>query len=112
MYKRQELLPNSIKKVDYPHRVLVRKLEENYEQLSNPSGQKPPEHLKLLVKSEFIKNGGAVTPMEYELLSTISDFNLVKDIYEHSELFEFEITELLVSLRKKEALKVVEVKEG
>ena len=107
-----ELLSNSIKKIDYPHNVLVRKLEENFKQLSNPSGQKPPEHLKLLIKSEFVKSGGEVTPMEYKLLSTISDYNLVKDIYEHSELFEFEITELLVNLRQKDALKVVEVKEG
>lgn len=105
-----ELLSASLKKVDYPNEVLKRKIEENIGKLNGMSSQRPPDDLKLFIKPEFIKNGGDVSHHEYKVLSVISDNNLVKDIYKNCDLFEFEITDALVSLRKKEALKVIEFK--
>lgn len=105
-----ERLDKSVKKLSYPYLTLKRLLEEQYLSYRKSSESRPPDHLKLLIKPEFIKGGGEVTPKEYSLLAVISDNNLVKDIYEQSELFDHEITELLVNLRKKDALKVVEVK--
>jgi hypothetical protein len=40
-------------------------------------------------------------------MCTISDYSDVSEIYKNSKLLDFEITNALVNLRKKDALKVV-----
>lgn len=105
-----ELLSFSDKKLDYPHQVLVKKLHEFSKQMKEADKNRPPDNLKLLINQEFISDGGEVSPIEYDLLCTISDYNLVKDIYQNSKMFDHEITEVLVNLRKKNALRVIEIK--
>jgi hypothetical protein len=105
-----ELLSLEKKKIDYPHLVLIKKIEENLRQLEKTDSNRPPDNLKLLIDPAFVIDGAGVSPDEYSLLCTISDYNLVHDIYEHSDMFDHEITETLVNLRKKQALKVIEVK--
>ena len=87
-----ELLAIDKKKIDFPHLVIIRKITEGFEQAAKSSSNRPPDKLKLRINSAFIRNGGEVSPAEYALLCTISDYNLVKDIYHYSELFDYEIT--------------------
>ena len=68
---------------------------------------KPPENLRLVISPDFIPRGEDVSYSEFEVLTVISDFNKVSDIYKESPLLEFQTINSLVSLRKKGALKVV-----
>lgn len=105
-----ELLDSSLKKIDYPFKTLKKKMQEHFLLLQKTDTNRPPDNLKLKIKTEFIKSGTYIDPKEYSLLCVISDHNEVSEIYQESELFDYEITDLLVKLRKKNALKVIEKK--
>jgi hypothetical protein len=49
----------------------------------------------------------AVSPEEFEVLVTLTEWNSPNDIYRHCQLLDHEITLALVSLRKKGALKII-----
>ena len=68
---------------------------------------KPPEHIKLAIIPDFIWEGGPLEWEEFEVLCIVSNYSLVSEIYDQGSLFDFEITQGLVSLRKKNALKVL-----
>ncbi len=68
---------------------------------------RPPNHLKLLVNPEIIINEETLTPEEFGILITLTEFSKVIDVYQVSNFLEFEITNALVSLRKKKAILVV-----
>jgi hypothetical protein len=105
-----ELIDSREKKIARPFSILKRKLYEIAEKQKESKQNKPPGSLKLLVLPEFITSTEAVNSIEYSLMCTMSDYNLVSDIYKKSPLLDFEITNALVSLRKKNAIKVIEHK--
>ena len=67
---------------------------------------KPSMELRLVVVPEIILNQEVITPDEFDILSVLTEWSKVQDIYKYSRLMEFEITNALVSLRKKRAIKV------
>ncbi len=67
---------------------------------------KPPMNLKLLIDPEIIVNPEEITPEEFDILSILTEWCKVSDVYKYSRLMEFEVTNALVSLRKKRAIKV------
>ncbi len=71
---------------------------------------RPPENIKIVIDAEFLEDSLPVTPQEFEVLKTLTEWSSPKDLYENCQLFEHEITMALVSLRKKEGLKVVAVR--
>ena len=93
--------------IKYPFSVLKRKTAEIVTNYKEHRAQRPPMSLKLLVEPDFLKEGEDLSEIEYNLLCTLSDYNLVEDLYKHSPMLEYEITMALVSLRKKNALKVI-----
>lgn len=105
-----ELIDLSHVSIHYPYSVLKRKIAEVVEQFRASKANKPPENLKILIRSDFIDTGEEVNGLEFDLLNTITEFNRVKDIYQNSNLLDFEVTNSLVSLRKKNALTVVKNK--
>tara|TARA_Y100000590_G_scaffold469529_1_gene657852 strand:- start:289498 stop:290031 length:534 start_codon:yes stop_codon:yes gene_type:complete len=86
-------------------------LEEEFrnilEQTEKNKKLKPPGNKRVIVNSDFICRGANIEPKEFDVLCLISDFGKIQDIYENSFLYEFEVTNALVSLRKKGALKVL-----
>ena len=105
-----ELVDSADKKIHHPISVLKKKLSKIVEQWRESSAQKPPKNIKLMINPEFITKGEDVTSTEYDLMCTMSDYNLIEEIYKNSNLLDFEITNTLVSLRKKNALKVIQLK--
>ncbi|MEX0799284.1 MAG: hypothetical protein WEB87_05665 [Bacteriovoracaceae bacterium] len=97
----------SSKTIHFPFSVLKRKVAEIVSLYKENKDLKPPEGLKLLINPKFIEEGDAVTGEEYDLLCAISDYNTVKDIYKNCDLLDYQITNALVSLRKKKAITVV-----
>lgn len=102
-----ELVDIAKRQIHYPFGVLKRKIAEVVENYKTSKSSRPPENLKILIKSDFISDGEAITGEEFDLLCTLSDFNTVSDLYKHCKLLDYEITNSLVSLRKKNALTVV-----
>ncbi|MCF8058042.1 MAG: hypothetical protein K9K67_02000 [Bacteriovoracaceae bacterium] len=68
---------------------------------------RPPDHIRLLIDPDFIARGPNISFWEFEVLTVISDFNKVSDIFKESDLLEYQICNSLVSLRKKAAIKVL-----
>ncbi len=91
----------------YPYAVLKKKLKPLLERYKMAQKSKPAKHLKILLNASFLAEGEEVTANEYEAMLTISDYSKVEDIYKNSTLLDFEMTDALVSLRQKKALKVV-----
>lgn len=68
---------------------------------------RPPGHIRLLINPDFVARGPNISFWEYEILTVISDFNKVSDIFSESPLLEYQTVNALVNLRKKKALKVL-----
>ncbi len=81
--------------------------EKQYSSFLAAKKFRPPANLKLLINSEIIVNDEQITPEEFAVLSVITEFSRVDDVYQNCKLLEFEITNALVGLRKKRAIKVV-----
>ncbi len=70
--------------------------------------ERPPDHLFLKIKPAFVSGKEEILPPEFDLLCILSDSSMVKEIYQQSPYFEFEVTKTLISLRKKGALVVLQ----
>ncbi|WP_417336973.1 hypothetical protein [Halobacteriovorax marinus] len=68
---------------------------------------KPSMDLRLILDGDFISRGSEVSDSEFKLMNVLTEYSLVSDIYNNCDLYDFEITQVLVSLRKKKAIKVV-----
>ncbi|MBF0205792.1 MAG: hypothetical protein HQK53_02785 [Oligoflexia bacterium] len=66
--------------------------------------KRPPMDQRLAITKDFIWNGEKITPSEFDLLCIISDFGLIKDIYDNSPFISYETTQILLSLKNKNAL--------
>jgi hypothetical protein len=106
-----EIIDQRLETIHYPYSVLKRKIVEVIEKYRAAKLQKPPADLKILTEASFIASGEKVDATEFSLLKTLSDVNRVEDIYSKSPLIDYEITNALVSLRKKKALRVLKNKE-
>ncbi len=67
---------------------------------------KPAMGLRLVVDPEILVSSEDITPEEFDILSVLAEWCMVSDVYKYSKLMEFEITNALVGLRKKRAIKV------
>ncbi|MDC1174437.1 hypothetical protein OAT67_03535 [Bacteriovoracaceae bacterium] len=81
--------------------------ESEYNKFKSSTKLRPPADLKILIKSDFILEGDHISIREFDVLSLISDYNKVSEVYENSPLSENDITTILVSLRKMNALRVI-----
>ena len=67
---------------------------------------RPPGGIRLLVQKKFIVSGENINFQEFQVLCAITDCATVEEVYNVVEFHEYEITNALVSLRKKGAVKV------
>ena len=102
-----ELVEGLPRNIHYPYSVLKSKINKILEDYKFAAKNAPPSNIKLMVNPSFIKEGEAVTSNEYDVMMVLSDYNRVGDLYKNCHLMEFEITNALVSLRKKNAIKVL-----
>lgn len=102
-----ELIDVTKKNIQYPYSVIKNKLNDIIKKYQDAKEQKPPENLKLIIEPSFIANSTNISSEEFSLLCTMSDYNRVYEIYNNCDLLDYEITNALVSLRKKHAIKVI-----
>ena len=104
-----ELIDSIVNKINTPLGDLKRRLAELCERYIETAKQRPPSRVKLVARAEVIESKIDISPSEFSLLCTLSDYSLVDDVYQHNEMFDYEITEALGSLRQKEILKVIKL---
>lgn len=80
--------------------------QQLYQQYLTAKKLKPAPNLKLVIDPEVIVSPEQITPEEFDVLTVITEYCKVSDIYKQSKLLDFEVTNALVSLRKKRAIKV------
>ena len=68
---------------------------------------RPPMDLRVLVQKKFMLSGAEINFQEFQILCAITDCAAIEEVYSLVEFHEYEITNALVSLRKKRAVKVV-----
>lgn len=105
-----EIVSDRERKIDRPFSVLKRKMIEIAQKYEEAKKNRPPDNLKLLIIPDFLNREIEVNSAEFNLLCTLSDYNKVSDVYKHNPLLDYEITNALVGLRQKGAIKVVQEK--
>ncbi|MFP5490598.1 MAG: hypothetical protein ACLGG0_03810 [Bacteriovoracia bacterium] len=107
-----EIIEEKDRQIHYPYSVLKHKTDDVLKRFQAVSGKRPPDHVKLIAKAEFLEAQSEVSEAEFQVLCALSEWSSVKDLYQHCSLLDYEITEALVSLRQQEALSVVAPRTG
>jgi len=102
-----EIIDESDRQIHYPYSVLKAKTADVLKRYQAVAHLRPPPMVKILARSSFLDSDDEVTEAEFQVLCTLTEWNQVEDLYRHCPLLDYEITESLVSLRRKEALQVV-----
>ena len=102
-----EIVADIEQSIHFPFKNLKDKLSEIVAKYKELERHRPPRGIKILLNQEVISSDVEISDVEFELMCTISDINKVEEIYQTSELMDYEITKSLVDLRQKNALKVV-----
>jgi hypothetical protein len=102
-----EIVEASGRKIHFPFAVLKNKLGDVLKNYQESVKMRPPNHLKMVVDVSFLNKNKNLDQNEYEVLSTLTEWSLISDVYEKCQLLDHEITLSLVSLRKKGALKII-----
>lgn len=102
-----EVVEDKERQIHYPYAVIKNKMSDVVKQYRDSLKYRPPENVKILIDSEFMEDTLPVTPQEFDVLEVLTEWNSPFDIYQHCALLDHEITWALVSLRKKNALKII-----
>lgn len=86
---------------------------EAIEKYVKSSNQRPPSHLRLMIRSDFLSpNREELSDSEFRVLCTLTEWSKVEEIYRNCPLQDYEITEALVDLRHKEAIKTIAIRSS
>lgn len=102
-----EVVEDKERQIHYPYAVLKNKMADVIKNYRESLKFRPPENVKILIDAAFLDDTLPVSPEEYSVLETLSEYNTAYDVYQHCQLLDHEITWALVGLRKKGALKIV-----
>jgi hypothetical protein len=102
-----EVVDEKERQIHYPYPVIKNRMSESLKLYQESLKFKPPENVKLLIDGQFLREVTPVTPQEFDVLETLTEWTRASDIYQYCPLLEHEITWALVSLRKKNAIKTV-----
>jgi hypothetical protein len=107
-----EVVDEKQRQIHYPFAVIKNKMSDILKQYRESLKVRPPENVKILIDADFMEDSLPVTPQEFDVLETLTEWNSPFDIYQNCSLLDHEITWSLVSLRKKGALKIVGTKSA
>lgn len=102
-----EVVEDNERQIHYPYAVIKNKMSEVIKQYRDSLKFRPPDNVKILINSQFFDDHLPVTPQEFAVLETLTEWNSPLEIYQHCALLDHEITWGLVDLRKKKALRII-----
>ena len=106
-----ELVTEEIRNIYISNSIIFKKILEAFNLHEKLSSQKPPSHLRLQLVPSFFNERPEIDQDEFEMMNLISEEEYVDLIYQNDSFLEYEVTKLLMSLRQKEIIKVISVKE-
>lgn len=92
--------------IGFSAKILDQKVLEEAQQLERSRALRPPGHLRMKLRTEFLMAGEKISEIEFDLMCLLTKPIKVETLYAESPLLEHDITMGLVSLRKKKALLV------
>ena len=101
-----EVISPDIMSVRITFEEIKKEAQTHFQQYLSAKKLRPANGLKLVIDPEIIVSKDDISNQEFDVLTVISEWCNVSDIYKYSKLMDFEITHALVSLRKKRAIKV------
>jgi len=101
-----EIIENKNRVMEMSVETIKSIVENLYPRFEQASKLAPSKKYSLLLNSEIVVNQEDFSFDEFNLLCQISDYPSINDLYEKSQFLEYELTELLVQLRKKKAIKI------
>jgi hypothetical protein len=102
-----EIVDDDNREIPFPYSVLRQRSLVAVEKFLAVAAQRPPAHVKLLIRSDFLESREPVSNAEFQVLCSLTEWSRVDELYKNCPLLPHEITESLVTLRKKKALKVL-----
>jgi hypothetical protein len=102
-----ELVEEEERQIHYPYSLLKKRIGDNLKLYRESLRLRPPENIRIVPEPTFFFGAATLSPEEFDVLATVTDWNTPRDIYQNCQLLDHEITLSLVSLRKKGALKIV-----
>ncbi|MGE3608802.1 MAG: hypothetical protein AB7I27_04365 [Bacteriovoracaceae bacterium] len=107
-----EVVNEKEQQIYYSYTILKNKLSEVIKLYHSSLKLRPPSDVRIILGPEIIKEKVQVTSEEFEVMTTLSEWSLAHDVYQHCQLLDHEITLALVNLRKKGALKIIATKNN
>ena len=102
-----EVVDDSVVQFNFPFEKIYVEFGKLRAKYTEALKYRPPQHVRLAVNADFIQNGEDVSAEEFELLKLMTIYSKVSEIYLKSSLSDWELTALLITLRKKKAIKVI-----
>lgn len=102
-----EIIPNDLKNIHFGMKKLKDKMTDAITKTLQNRKLRPPSHLKIYANASAIDVKLSYSEQEFWVLTAITEYNKVEDVYKYCRLMEYEITNALVSLRTKNALTVI-----
>lgn len=103
-----EIISDDSREIYLSYEDLKTQSVEAIDKYVQSSTQKPPLSLRLMIRSDFLSpDREELSDTEFRVLCTLTEWSKVEDIYRNCPLQDYEITEALVDLRRKEAIKTI-----
>jgi hypothetical protein len=107
-----EIVEEKERQIHYPFAVLKNKMADILKMHRESLKLRPPENVRILLDADFLDDTLPVSSEEFEVMKTLTEWNTPLDVYQHCSLLDYEVTQALVSLRKKGALKILASKSN
>lgn len=103
-----EIIGTDLREIHFDYPVLKARAKQAIERFMQHSAHRPPDALRLMVRPDFISTKqDPISDTEFRVLCSLTEWSKVEDLYRNCPLQDYEITEALVNLRKKEAIKTI-----
>jgi hypothetical protein len=102
-----EVVEDKERQIHYPYAVIKNKLSGVLKLYRDSLKYRPPDNVKIVLSAEIIDDTIPLSPQEFDVMITLTEWNSTNDVYQHCQLLDHEITMALVGLRKKGALRII-----
>lgn len=103
-----EIIDEEEREIHLTYPQLKEKAQEMLENHFRSTQQRPPGDLRLVPRADFLRDSDeSVSQQDFQVLCDLTEWSKADDLYRNCALADHQITESLVNLRKKQAIKVV-----
>ncbi len=86
--------------------ILKEEVRIKFQKFLELKPHRPPNDVKFVINESYLSADDEISNDEFKLLSCLTEYQTVENIYENTEMLNYEVTENLIKLKKKGAIKV------